>query len=138
MRDTWLRTFRGPPSLRTLVVEYETLTWKKQQMEPIIARNKQFKLPIYSEPSATGMLEAEGDNQPIGYLSAENTKLEEWKWKGPSKLDGKTWNHHGEGETMEYVVVVDRWEFTEVQMQRGAALHVDDTDEDEEAWDSDF
>ena len=116
MRDSWLRHFRGPPSLRSLIVEYETLTWKKDQMDPIIARNKKFKLRILEEE---GQQQGENGGQRgmKGYLSAENTQLEEWKWKGPSKLDGKTWEHHGEGETVEYVVVVDRWQFVEAPQQ---------------------
>lgn len=110
MQDSWLRHFRGPSSLRTLIVEYETLTWKKAQMDPIIARNKRFKLQIQGEQQQ----ENEGTQRGVrGYLSAEDTKLEEWKWKGPSRLGGQTWRHHGEGETVEYVVVVDRWRFIE-------------------------
>lgn len=116
MRDTWLRNFSGPPSLRTLIVEYETLVWKKNQMDRIIAHNKKFKLRIQEERRAYASEDTADNRGPRGYLSAENTKLEEWKWKGPSKLNGRTWQHHGDKETVEYVVVVDRWQFVEGEL----------------------
>ncbi|KAF2236269.1 hypothetical protein EV356DRAFT_513188 [Viridothelium virens] len=123
MRDSWLRFFRGPPSLRTLIVEYETLTWKKNQMDPIIARNKKFKLPILQEQ---GQHEVEGGGRRVRrYLSAEDTKLEEWKWKGPSNLGGGQWRHHGDGDTVEYVVVVDRWRFVEEELSEDESLPED-------------
>jgi len=63
----------------------------------IVERNKKYKLGL------------EGEEE--GCLSAEGTKLFEWKWQGPSKLDGKSWVHHGPGETVEYVVVTDTWRY---------------------------
>lgn len=97
MSQEWLRDFNGSPGLRELKVEYETLTWKKAQMDQIVARNKKWRLRV----------------RDGGHLSADGTKLEEWTWTGPSKLDGKTWNHHGQGDTVEYVVVTDTWKFVE-------------------------
>ena len=113
MQDTWLQDFCGPPSLRKLTVEYETLTWKKTQMERIILRNKKFKLRLQDEGNERGSEDSVNNPDLRGYLSAEDTKLVEWKWTGPSKLDGKAWHHHGSGETVEYVVIVDHWQFVQ-------------------------
>ncbi|KAF2094269.1 hypothetical protein NA57DRAFT_18581, partial [Rhizodiscina lignyota] len=93
MSEEWLARFDGPPGLKELCVEYETLAWKKSQLDAIVARNKDWKLAV----------------QDGNHLSAADTKLEEWKWNGPSKLAGQTWGHHGDSDTVEYVVVVDRW-----------------------------
>lgn len=93
MSESWLKRFNGPPGLRELVVEYETIIMKKAQMDAIVARNKKWKLGV----------------RDGGHLSAENTQLREWRWHGPSMLDGQKWGHHGKGDTIEYVVVVDRW-----------------------------
>ena len=70
MNDNWLRDFVGPCSLHTLVAELETLAWKKDQMDPTIARNKKFKLPIREEPG-------QHRGGYGGYLTAEHTQLEE-------------------------------------------------------------
>ena len=96
MSEDWLRGFKGSPGLKELRVEYETLSWKKDEMMKIVERNKKWKLAILDEE---------------GHLSAEGTKLAEWKWKGPSKLDGQDWAHHGPGDTVEYVVVTDTWRY---------------------------
>jgi hypothetical protein len=109
MGERWLSGFKGSPGLKQLKVEYETLSWKKEEMMEIILRNKSWKLPILGEQEVDGSEPAEFD----GYLSAEDTVLHEWKWKGPSKLDGQTWQHHGPGETIEYLVVTDTWNFVE-------------------------
>lgn len=100
MSQRWLRVFNGSPGLRELRVEYETLKWKKPGMDAIVARNKRWALKV----------------RDGGYLSAETTKLEEWSWTGPSRLEGKTWDHHGEGDMIEYVVVTDTWKYREGPM----------------------
>jgi hypothetical protein len=105
MDEGWLRTFRGSPGLRTLRVEYETLTRKKDEMMRIVERNKKWKLPVRREGHAANVFE--------GYLVAEGTDLKEWKWHGTSKLGGETWDHHAGVETFEYVVVMDTWRFVE-------------------------
>ncbi|CAN9149003.1 unnamed protein product [Alternaria alternata] len=107
MNEGWLRYFEGNPGLRVLKVEYETLSWKKAEMMRIVERNKKWKLPVRREGE---MFQA---NKLEGYLSAENTALEEWKWKGTSKLGGETWSHHGTGDKVEYIVVTDTWKFVE-------------------------
>jgi hypothetical protein len=107
MDEGWLRLFRGSPGLRVLKVEYETLSWKKAEMMRIVERNKKWKLPVRSKEDVPHGSEMEG------YLSAENTALEEWKWKGTSKLGGRKWRHHGTADTVEYVVVTDTWTFCE-------------------------
>jgi hypothetical protein len=111
MQERWLSRFHGSPGLKQLKVEYETLSWKKEEMMRIILRNKSWKLPILREQE-DGLDSTDSD----GYLSAEDTVLHEWKWEGPSKLDGQTWQHHGPGETIEYVVVTDTWNFVEGPM----------------------
>ena len=111
MSEGWLRFFKGNPGLRELRVEYETLSWKKDEMMRIIQRNKHWKLPVRREG---GNLKA---HELEGYLSAEETQLQEWKWKGPSKLDGVTWAHHGTADEIEYVVVTDTWKFVEEELE---------------------
>ncbi|KAH7088069.1 hypothetical protein FB567DRAFT_330625 [Paraphoma chrysanthemicola] len=111
MKEEWLRTFVGSPGLRKLRVEYETLSWKKAEMMRIVERNKKWNLLVRREDDAATGFE--------GYLSAEKTDLEEWTWKGTSKLGGKTWSHHGKGEKdemVEYIVVTDTWKFVEGQL----------------------
>lgn len=100
MSEEWLSRFNGPPGLKELCVEYETIAWKKAQMDAIVARNKNWKLTL----------------QDGNHLSAADTKLLEWKWAGPSKLGGQSWNHHGDGDTIDYVVVVDRWVWKEGEL----------------------
>lgn len=96
MSVEWLRNFNGPPGLRELRVEYETLAWKKAQMDRIVERNRKWRLQI----------------RDSGHLSTERSELETWAWTGPSKLDGQTWDHHV-GDTIEYVVVTDTWRFVD-------------------------
>lgn len=110
MEEKWLRYFEGNPGLRVLRVEYETLSWKKAEMMRIIERNKKWKLPVRREGGKFQKNELEG------YLSAENTELKEWTWKGPSKLDGQSWIHHGTEDKVEYVVVTDTWKFVEGEL----------------------
>jgi hypothetical protein len=119
MSEDWLKCFNGNPGLRQLRVEYETLSWKKEEMMVIILRNKSWKLPIMRE-QCQGLIEYEG------YLSADDTALREWTWEGPSRLDGQTWSHHGSGETIEYVVVTDTWNFVEGPMSETDALRRSD------------
>lgn len=95
MREDWLARFDGPPGLRELRVEYETLAWKKAELQAIVARNKKWRLGV----------------RDGGHLSAEDTQLEEWCWTGPSDLGGQTWNHHG--KELKYVVVTDIWKYAE-------------------------
>ena len=64
MKEDWLPTFIGNPGLRTLRVEYETLSWKKAEMMRIVERNKKWKLLV-------GRIEDSNDFE--GYLSAEKT-----------------------------------------------------------------
>lgn len=97
MSQKWLANFSGPPGLRELRVEYETLSWKKDSMLAIVTRNKDWRLNV----------------RDGGHLSAKDTQLEEWSWTGPSKLGGETWNHHGEGDSVEYIVVTDTWKYVE-------------------------
>jgi hypothetical protein len=110
MEEQWLRYFEGNPGLRVLNVEYETLSWKRAEMMHIIERNKKWKLPVRREGGSFQSNELEG------YLSAEGTGLKEWKWKGPSKLGGERWSHHGTGDKVEYVVVTDTWNFLEGEL----------------------
>ncbi|KAF4912658.1 hypothetical protein CGCF415_v003688 [Colletotrichum fructicola] len=98
MKEDWLRRFSGPPGLRELKVEYETITRKKDAMMKIVERNKKWKLSV-------------GDSEDGGHLSAEGTTLVEWRWHGKSALGGTKWYHHGDGDTMEYVVVTDTWRY---------------------------
>lgn len=93
MSEAWLKRFNGPPGLRELVVEYETIGPKRAQLDAIVARNKKWKLRL----------------QDGFHLSAENTPVQEWKWMGRSDVGGEHWDHHGENRMMEYVVLVDRW-----------------------------
>ena len=109
MNDYWLRNFKGSPGLRTLKVEYETLTNKRGQMMHIIHRNRQHKLPVKREGGSADDFE--------GYLIAEGQPLDEWKWSGPSKLNGIEWRHHGTGDTVEYTVITDTWRFVEGQLK---------------------
>jgi hypothetical protein len=109
MQEDWLRLFKGNPGLRVLKVEYETLSWKKAEMMRIVERNKTWKLPVRREGGGYW-------NNMVGYLSAEDTELKEWTWKGTSKLDGKEWSHHGTDDKVEYVVVTDTWRFVEGQL----------------------
>ncbi|KAL3300617.1 hypothetical protein RB213_002216 [Colletotrichum asianum] len=98
MKEDWLRRFSGPAGLRELRVEYETITRKRDAMMKIVERNKKWKLSV-------------GDLEEGGHLSAEGTKLVEWRWHGKSALGGTKWYHHGDGDTMEYVVVTDTWRY---------------------------
>ncbi|KAI8174476.1 hypothetical protein K4K51_008772 [Colletotrichum sp. SAR 10_75] len=98
MKEDWLRRFSGPPGLKELKVEYETITRKRDAMMKIVERNKKWKLSV-------------GDSEEGGHLSAEGTKLVEWRWHGKSALGGTKWYHHGDGDTMEYVVVTDTWRY---------------------------
>jgi hypothetical protein len=77
-------------------------------MMRIVERNKKWKLPVRREGG--------GQQHWEGYLSAENTKLEEWKWHGTSKLDGQEWSHLAKSDTVEYVVITDTWKFVEEQL----------------------
>jgi len=105
MKEGWLRNFNGTSGLRELRVEYETRVPKKDEMMRIVERNKKWKLPVRR---------AGGDlNDWEGYLSAENTKLKEWTWKGTSRLGGREWEHLAKSDTVEYVVVTDTWVFVE-------------------------
>ncbi|KAF9735973.1 hypothetical protein PMIN06_002517 [Paraphaeosphaeria minitans] len=135
MKETWLRIFIGSPGLRKLRVEYETLSWKKEEMMRIVERNKKWKLPVRSDVDLNGFQ---------GYLIAEKTPLLEWTWKGTSKLDGQTWRHHSKGEkedgTVEYIVVTDTWDFVQGSLDteelRGRGLldeyKYENDDEDDE------
>ncbi|KAK7459378.1 hypothetical protein Landi51_00970 [Colletotrichum acutatum] len=129
MKEDWLRGFRGPRGLRELRVEYETLVGKREEMMRIVGRNKGWKLVVGGsarrddgrgwrerEREDGGEKGEEEQEEEEGYLSAEGTELVEWTWKGASKLGGQTWAHHGEGETVEYVVVMDTWRFVEGRM----------------------
>ncbi|GKT42077.1 uncharacterized protein ColSpa_02258 [Colletotrichum spaethianum] len=109
MGEAWLRGFRGPTGLRELRVEYETLAGKRDEMMAIVERNKRWRL-------AVGERGADGEEQEGGYLSAERTRLAEWRWRGTSRLGGQEWAHHGDGDTVEYVVVTDTWRFVEGAM----------------------
>ena len=109
MSTDWLESFAGNPGLRKLRVEYETISWKRDEMLRIVERNKKFgMLEVMSEHIDGGDI-----NSIEGYLDASNTSLSEWKWKGTSDLDGQKWSHHGTGETIEYVVITDTWVFVE-------------------------
>lgn len=109
MDDSWLRTFVGNPGLRQLRVQHETLNWKKNEMMRIVERNKTTKLLVQSEDRCVTSYE--------GYLVAEGVALAEWTWTGTSKLDGRTWNHHGSGGQVVYVVVTYTWKFVEGRKQ---------------------
>ncbi|KAK1986428.1 hypothetical protein LZ30DRAFT_582054 [Colletotrichum cereale] len=121
MREDWLRGFRGPAGLRELRVEYETLAGKRDEMMRIVERNKRWKLAVggkkrvWRDENGVDGEEVEEEDEG-GYLSAEGTRLEEWRWTGPSRLGGREWAHHGEGDTVEYVVVTDTWRFVEGPM----------------------
>ncbi|KAK2002239.1 hypothetical protein LX36DRAFT_627258 [Colletotrichum falcatum] len=120
MAEEWLGGFRGPPGLRELRVEYETLAGKRDEMMRIVERNKRWKLAVGGKRSTRrdedGVEEEVVEEDEGGYLSAEGTALEEWRWTGTSRLGGQTWEHHGEGDTVEYVVVTDTWRFVEGPM----------------------
>lgn len=118
MDTAWLEWFMGSVGLKGLKVEYETISRKRDEMMAIIERNKKFKLAV------------RGDR---GHLSAENTKLTEWKWSGPSKLGGRTWYHHGQGDTIEYVVITDTWKYVADSGRRppGILDYESDCEEDE-------
>lgn len=126
MKEDWLRGFRGPRGLRELRVEYETLVGKREEMMGIVGRNKGWKLVVGGGGAGRddGRVREDGEEkgeeeeeeEEEGYLSAEGTELVEWTWTGASKLGGQTWAHHGEGDTVEYVVVMDTWRFVEGRM----------------------
>ena len=112
MGTAWLTKFKGNPGLRKLRVEYETLSWKKDEMMQIIERNKQWgSLKVMGNSGEPDDIER--------YLDTRYTALNEWKWVGKSKLDGQRWDHHGPGETVEYGVVTDTWVFVEDYIGRG-------------------
>ncbi|KAK1973078.1 hypothetical protein LY78DRAFT_7405 [Colletotrichum sublineola] len=120
MREDWLRGFRGPAGLRELRVEYETLVGKRDEMMRIVERNKRWKLAVGGKRTVgrdeDGVEEEVMEEDEGGYLSAEGTALEEWRWTGTSRLGGRAWEHHGEGDTVEYVVITDTWRFVEGAM----------------------
>ncbi|OHE95774.1 hypothetical protein CORC01_08915 [Colletotrichum orchidophilum] len=154
MSENWLRVFQGPRGLRELRVEYETLVGKRGEMMRIVERNKGWKLAVGGLLTSgrrvervvgeDGVGQGEEGEEEEGYLSAEGTALVEWRWKGPSKLGGKAWAHHGEGETVEYVVVMDTWRFVEGPMSEedrmrradGGDGHLGGPGDDDEVFDS--
>lgn len=110
MNEQWLRSFNGSPGLRELRVEYETRVPKKDEMMRIVERNRKWKLPVRREGG--------GPRKWEGYLTAENTKLNEWTWKGTSKLGGQQWAHLAKSDTIEYAVVTDVWKFVEGELSQ--------------------
>lgn len=98
MQRHWLVVFKGSEGLRELKVEYETLASKKEEMMRIVERNKKIPLRVRGTD---------------GHLSARGTELVEWRWRGTSRLGGEEWEHHGKADTVEYVVVTDRWAWVE-------------------------
>lgn len=125
MRELWLRDFSGPPGLRELRVEYETLASKRDEMMAIVRRNKVWRLDVRG---------SEDEGIAEGHLCAKDTELREWRWTGTSKLGGKTWEHHGKGDTVEYVVVEDRWTFREGKVSANDRLRRLDHYDDNERW----
>lgn len=114
MSDAWLRAFEAPPGLRELRVEYETLVWKRApRLDAIVARNKRWRLRIRGGDDDDDNKSGGSGGRTGGHLSAEHTQLEEFTWCGTSRLGGRTWEHHGEGPTVEYVVVTDTWRYVE-------------------------
>lgn len=126
MSDAWLRAFVAPPGLRELRVEYETLACgrRRPHLDAIVARNKRWRLRVRGgsrgadndddeDPSGASGGSGGGSSRTGGHLSAEHTQLEEWTWRGTSRLGGRTWEHLGEGPTVDYVVVRDTWRYVE-------------------------
>ena len=129
MRMGWLTGFVGSVGLREMRVEYETLVRKREEMMGIVERNKRVEVRL---------------REAGGYLSARGTELVEWRWRGTSRLGGRKWQHHGEGDTVEYVVVRDTWKYVETGVEHVFDEYVDEEDEgdywegdEEDYWDGD-
>lgn len=96
MAEEWLKTFQGPPSLKELVLECETVDRpsKREELMKLVHRNKTYRLRL---------------RDGAGHLSAAETKLAEWRWQGSGRLGGQVWPHARLNDTVDYLVVVDRW-----------------------------
>ncbi|KAF2147417.1 uncharacterized protein K452DRAFT_282416 [Aplosporella prunicola CBS 121167] len=97
IRDGWVAAFRPPPSLTELVMEFETLTRKKNQLDGILQDVVNWRFM--------------GPDDRVFVNKPELVKR--WNWTGRADLDGVKWQPHytpaNPTNTIEYYVVNLTW-----------------------------
>lgn len=94
-----------PRTVQRIEVEFESIEPKLGQLQALVLEMFQRKdIYFWKRRDGKQLTICEGD------LSDHGTKT--WRWTGPSKLGGTTqrYPHHGEADSMVYVVKVVTWQ----------------------------
>ncbi|KAF2258086.1 hypothetical protein CC78DRAFT_587569 [Lojkania enalia] len=92
------RHLEFPASVKKVVMELETREGKLQELEGIVQG-------MLARPEQWTYSREDGAKLQIDTRRG----AEQWKWDGPTKIDGATYPHHPEGDTMVYIVKVLTW-----------------------------
>ncbi|KAF2722066.1 hypothetical protein K431DRAFT_284272 [Polychaeton citri CBS 116435] len=104
LKDNWVKALLDSPDLRstqTLILELETLDYKREQLERILERIRRFE----SEKRKTHIVN--GSPTTTYFELAGEPKIS--TWSGPANLDGETYHPYAGKETLNYHVVTLTW-----------------------------
>jgi len=117
-----------PDSVTTMVVQFESREGKLSELNAAVA--EMFVpggTPFKGVNAVWQWHRRDGRALSVKGSCAEGDGVRTWKWDGPTSLgDGQKYRHHGEGETMVYVVKEVTWQ---LDAEQGPAAGVVDPSE---------
>lgn len=116
-----LRDIELPSTVQKMTVEFENIELKLKELEAVI--NELFQRRDYWV-----WKRRDGKRLMVCGHGIEGHGVKTWRWTGPTSFGFRNQNfsHHGNGDTMEYVVKVVTWEFfdegEDVEMTDGVEI----------------
>ncbi|KAF2440668.1 hypothetical protein P171DRAFT_524669 [Karstenula rhodostoma CBS 690.94] len=100
-----LRDIKLPSSVQRMTVEFETIELKLKELDAVINE-------MFSRRDYWVWKRRDGRRLVVNGQGVEGDGVETWRWIGPTKFGFRSqeFPHHGDGDTMSYVVKVVTWE----------------------------
>lgn len=103
-----LRNIELPSSVQTMIVEFENIETKIKELDAVV--NEMFSRRDY-------WVWKRRDQKRLKVLGqgAESDGVKTWRWTGPTTFghSSQKFPHHGDDDTMGYVVKVVTWDIVE-------------------------
>lgn len=96
-----MQAVKLPLSVERMVVEFENIEKNRNQLEGVIDE-------LFADRDRWIWKRGDGTRLLIKGESQKDS-VKEWNWLGPTKFEGQSFDHHGEGDSMKMIVKVVEW-----------------------------
>jgi hypothetical protein len=103
-----MRDIELPSTVKQMSVEFENIELKVKELDNVVQQ-------MFHHRDYWVWQRRDGRKLMVRGLGVEGDGVRTWRWMGPTKFgyNSRKFHHHGEGDTMGYVVKVVTWELVD-------------------------